>query len=29
MIYMLYDKVHLKVSVVIYRKALGTDYFRI
>jgi hypothetical protein len=25
----LFDKVHLKVSVVIYRKALGIDFFRI
>jgi len=28
-IYTLFDKVHLKVSVVIYRKALGIDFFRI
>jgi hypothetical protein len=29
MIYTLFHKVHLKISVVIYRKALGIDFFRI
>ena len=29
MIYTLFDKVHLKVGVVIYRKALGIDFSRI
>jgi hypothetical protein len=29
MIYTLFDKVHLKVSVVIYRNTLGIDFFRI
>jgi len=29
MIYTLFDKVHLKVSVVISRKALGIDFLRI